>query len=84
METNEQIRVVESNIAILKEAARKIFIPRKSINYQFQHLVYGNRDQTQQAVIQKKQRRRIQSRIKSSKTKLFSLRQILLGIPKEI
>ena len=84
METNEQIHAVESNIARLKEQARKIFIPRKSINFQFQHLIYGGRDQTQQAVIQKKQRRRIQSRIESSKVKLISLREILLGTPKEI
>ncbi len=80
METNEQIRVVESNIARLKAEARKIFIPRKSINFQFQHLIYGGRDQTQQAVIQKKQRRRVQSKIESSKIKLFSLRQILLSV----
>ncbi len=78
METNEQIRAVESNIARLKEQARKFFIPRKSINFQFQHLIYGNRDQTQQAVIQKKQRRKVEGRIESSRIRLFSLRSILL------
>ena len=84
METTDEILAIESNIAYLKAEARKIFIPRKSINFQFQNLRYGNRNQMQQAIMKKARRRSINQKIASSKSRLISLREILLPPPKEI
>jgi len=84
MEISNEIFVIESNIAKLKAEARKIFIPRKSINFQFQNLRYGNRNQTQRTVIKKARRRRIKQDIASSEGRLISLREILFAPPKEV
>lgn len=84
MEISNEIFVIESNIAKLKAEARKIFIPRKSINFQFQNLIYGNRNQTQQTVIKRAKRRSIKQNIASSEGRLISLREILFAPPKEV
>lgn len=80
MDTNEEILKEESLVGQLRNEARRLVAPRKSINFQFQNLRYGNRNQTQRAVITRRKRQKVLRRIASSQERIDLLRQTLIPV----
>ena len=76
---NEQNRIIQ-----LRQQSKNLIIPRRSINYQWANMRFGNRNIVQQLAIKRKERKKIDTQIKSSQVRVSSLRQALLGTTSDI
>ena len=77
MTYESEIANEELNINSLREQAKKLTVPRRSINYQFQNLRYGNRNQTQKVFLNRQEKRKVNKQIASSQSKIVSLREAM-------
>lgn len=77
MKIEQDIASEQGNLGRLQVKARELFLPRKSINFQFKQLRFGNRNQTQVSAINKRKRQRINQNIGSSQRRISSLKELL-------
>lgn len=77
MVTQTDIDLEEANLLSLKQKAREICIPRKTISYQFSNMRYGNRRQVQKKAVSRRDRRALAGQIVGSQSKIETLKKAL-------
>jgi len=71
---NEQSKIIQ-----LRQQSKNLIIPRRSINYQWANMRFGNRNIVQKLAIKRKERKKIGTQINTSQNRIIYLRELLLG-----
>ena len=78
MTYEEQIKSEEATISSLRNQIRQIRLPARTVNWQHNN-ISSPRNAIQQRLLVKKQKSQINTKIKSSQSKIISLRSLIFG-----